>query len=121
VYLAGRADKEGSELFVIEESTSVSSTNNARVAETMNAPGENMITHFSSPFTDGFTLHVAGEESAFFKMEILSLNGKIVEEAELACNTQHHIPATAWTNGMYLMKIRTTKGSIIQKVVKYSR
>jgi hypothetical protein len=121
VYLAGRADKEGSELFVIEESTSASSTNDAVVAQIMSVESENRVTNFPSPFTNGFTLRVAGEESTFFKMEVISLDGKKIGEAELACNVEHHIPATAWTNGMYLMKIRTSTGNIIRKVVKYSR
>jgi ELWxxDGT repeat protein len=120
VYLAGRADKEGSELFVIEESTSVSSANDAMVAEVINAKSKNAVTNFPSPFTEGFTLSVAGEERSFFQMQVLSLDGKLIEEDELACNTQHHITATEWMSGMYLMKIMTTKGNIIRKIVKYS-
>ena len=86
----------------------------------MSVESENRVTNFPSPFNNGFTLRVAGEESTFFKMEVLSLDGKIVGEAELACNAEHHIPANAWTNGMYLMKIRTTKDNIVRKIVKYS-
>jgi ELWxxDGT repeat protein len=121
VYLAGRADKEGSELFVIEESASVSAASEVVIAEVVNTESDNLVTNFPTPFTDGFTLHVAGDERSLFKMEVLSVDGKLIQQDELACNTEHRITTTAWMEGLYLMKIRTTRGDIIRKVVKYSR
>jgi hypothetical protein len=120
VYLAGRADKEGSELFVIEESSSVSSTRDVTVAEVLNVESQNAVTNFPSPFTDGFKLHVAGDERSFFKMEVISLDGKVIAQDELAFNTEHHIATSAWMKGLYLMKIRTEKGNVVRKIVKYS-
>lgn len=123
VYLAGRADKEGSELFVIEESATVSSTNAPMLVEVSNAKmREDVVTSFPSPFTNGFTVRVATEENSSFQLEVFSLDGKRIKQAELASNTPHHIPAHAWQNGVYLMKIQTSKGGIItRKVVKNER
>jgi ELWxxDGT repeat protein len=121
VYLAGRADKEGSELFVIEESASVSSAGTFVVADVANAESDNLVTSFPTPFADGFTLHVAGDERSVFKVEVLSVDGKLIQQDELPCNRPHQIKTTSWMDGLYLLKIRTARRDIIRKVVKYSR
>jgi hypothetical protein len=122
VYVAGRTDKEGDELFVIEESSSVSSAKKAVASVGRSEQSdEDIVSNYPSPFTDGFTLRVSGSENAAFKMEMLTLNGQVIDEAELAYNKQHQIPTSSLTNGMYILKIRTEKGNIIRKVVKQSR
>jgi ELWxxDGT repeat protein len=121
VYLAGRADKEGSELFVITESTGASSTAAARVATQPVTSQEEIIQNFPSPFAQSFTLKVSGEDDTNFALEVFSVNGTRVHQVELPHNVSHQIGSMAWPDGMYLMKLKSGNKLITRKVMKVSK
>jgi ELWxxDGT repeat protein len=121
VYLAGRADKEGKELFVIEESTAGSSNEVARVVHPPVTSQEDVMQNYPSPFGQGFTLTVAGEENTNFGLEVLSISGTRLHQAELPHNVSNQITTTTWPDGMYMMKVKSGNKVIARKVMKVSK
>ena len=120
VYLAGRADKEGSELFVIEESENTSSAA-ATPSVVSVVPMEDIIRSYPSPFSESFTLNVSGKEQSTFSIDVISSSGTSVEQFNLPHNVDHEIGSSHWRDGMYLLRIRSEGRTFTRKVVKMSR
>jgi ELWxxDGT repeat protein len=121
VYVAGRADKEGSELFVIEESASTSSTNDVQIAIQRETAKEEIVSSYPSPFTDTFTLNVSGDQNSNFGLEVLATSGTRLMSDNLPHNVRHQIGTSSWPDGIYVVKVKSGNRMITRKVMKLSR
>jgi ELWxxDGT repeat protein len=118
VYLSGRSDKEGGELFVIEEATHATSTTRLTVSEEISSTVDDVVSSYPNPFNTSVALKVSGDTDATFGLEVLNVNGARVHQNELACNVEHMVVSSSWPDGMYILKIKTGDHMIIKKVVK---
>jgi ELWxxDGT repeat protein len=116
VYLSGISQKQGHELFVIEEATSTSGEDVVKVYEDVTS--EEAVRTYPNPFAGAMTLRVAGEQNEKFDMKLLDVHGKVVSvDANLECNTDHQV-GQALPNGMYIVQIKKNNGLITRKIMK---
>jgi ELWxxDGT repeat protein len=120
VYLAGRADKEGSELFIIEESESTTAAAGQSVVRLDAVENEGAVSSYPSPFKSSFTLNVSGEANSTFLLQVVTMDAILVDQAELSHNVSHQIGSSSWTDGIYVMKIKSGNRIITRKIVKLS-
>jgi ELWxxDGT repeat protein len=117
VFLAGNADKEGAELFVIEESNSPSQ---GRLAfeETGTSEDTELITSFPNPFAGSISLKVSGNSDDHFSLEVFNISGISVHQQELSYNIAHQVGSSEWPAGMYVLRIKTGQKLFVRKMMK---
>jgi ELWxxDGT repeat protein len=118
VYLSGRSDKEGAELFIIEEATHPSSQVRLAVAEEAIPAVDGIVQSYPNPFNSSVAVTVSGDANATFGLEVLNINGARVMQDEFSCNVEHQVGSSSWPAGMYVLKIKTQSQMITKKVVK---
>lgn len=116
VYLSGISQKEGYELFVIEEATSAAME---RLVAIENEEEDDVaIKNFPNPFENTFKLMVPGAPGEKFLLNVIDMQGRIVSfEDNIPCNTELQIGAS-WKAGMYVLQVRQNDRMAVRKVVK---
>jgi trimeric autotransporter adhesin len=115
VYFHATSFEHGSELFLIEEETTSSTSITGAIEPFGTKDG---ITGFPNPFRSTFTLRVDAPGQDEFTLSVLDSKGQEVEtKASLPCNVEHTL-GSSWNEGMYFLRIR--KGAVIsvQKAIK---
>jgi ELWxxDGT repeat protein len=115
VYLSGTSQKQGAELFVIEEATSVS-------AETLVAVQDQqpdvLIKNYPNPFEYNFKLLVPGAADEVFHLNVIDMQGRTVSaEDHLPCNIEHQVGAS-WKPGIYVIQVKQNDKLITRKIIK---
>lgn len=116
VYLTGITQKEGDELFTINESTSASSFDEASVSTPIAYEKEAVAT-YPNPFANSVLVRVAGKNEETFNLRVLSIAGQTIEAVNLRCNDDHYLGNT-WPGGMYVLQVRKGNEVITRKILK---
>jgi len=95
--------------------TEITNLYNGQIPVGLNAltNNSNSTIAFPNPFSNKINANLESNSS----IEVISIDGKIVfaseaKAGELSLNTEN------WNNGMYIMKVRNTKGTSVQKLIK---
>lgn len=116
VYLSAKAQDEGAELFIIEESVSAASQSTP-AAQVVSAE-EELVTSYPNPFRQTLNVRVIGRDRERFDMEVFTSDGRPVQSAgSLDCNHDHAVGA-GWTPGVYLIKVSKGNSVTTRKVIK---
>jgi hypothetical protein len=118
VYLTGNTQKEGDELFTIDEATTTaSSSDEATTAPTL-YEDQGIVTSYPNPFMNTVLLRVNGAGHESFNLRVVNTAGQIVETTEqLACDKDHYI-GNAWPKGIYILKVSKGRELTTTRVVK---
>jgi trimeric autotransporter adhesin len=115
VYLAGNAQKEGYELFIIEES--VSGTSEIEPVQIELPSDVEILTSHPNPFENTIHLKVSGNDGEKFSLNVIRSSGESVLNEEFRCNEEYLLGST-WSPGLYILKVRTGNEMITTKVIK---
>jgi ELWxxDGT repeat protein len=117
VYLSGTAQKEGAELFIIEESVSAASEEVRDVVVELSTSDE-VVTSYPNPFDRSMQLTVRGDENETFTLNVIGAKGaNVLIESSLSCNTAHTV-GTTWEPGLYVLRIAKRDKMLTRKVIK---
>jgi hypothetical protein len=83
----------------------------------INEPSQNdMVKTYPNPAKDKFTLDWKGYSGKVLNVSLVSLTGQQVYNQD-AAGTQCIIPVSQYTSGIYMLNIRTDKGTLSKKMV----
>jgi ELWxxDGT repeat protein len=120
LYLSGVSNEYGWELFIVNDDATISlaSARTATEPLSLSETEDNVaFSNYPNPFNSNFSLRVAGEEDEAFRMNVMNMNGDIIDRKELKYNTEHLI-GQSWQNGFYILQVHTGEKLITRKVVK---
>lgn len=88
--------------------------------DTLLGINENMLasefTIYPNPSKDYIT--ITSNELAYSSIQISDLNGRLIDSSEFESTNQKSIDISILSNGIYLMKIISNKGTFTQKIIK---
>jgi ELWxxDGT repeat protein len=117
VYLSGQAQKEGYELFIIEEATSMTSEEVVDVVMPATDTAE-VLTSYPNPFNSTMHLKVSGKEGEAFELSVTGTNGTgTLTENDLPCNVVHEI-GSLWSSGVYILQVKKGDRIVSKRVIK---
>jgi ELWxxDGT repeat protein len=119
LYMAGNSTDHGAELFIVNEASSATIAARSTTApEIVNTPEEDLrFTNYPNPFTSHFSLRVNGDNDKSFRITVLNLGGAMIDDKELAYNTDHAVGQN-WPDGMFILQVYTGEKMVTRKVVK---
>jgi ELWxxDGT repeat protein len=109
VYFTGLTPQYGTELYLIDESTSAASVTQVEQPEPA-------IANYPNPFNSNFTLRVEGEANQTFSVDVVS-RGTRVSRTILPCNVDH-VLGQSWEPGLYIINIVHNNRSTVRKIIK---
>ena len=116
VYLNGTSQKEGAELFVIEEATTKASQAVARVL--VDEGTKEILQAYPNPFNSTMKITVSGESGEQYGLTLLDRQGRTVaSHDQLMCNVEHQI-GNGLPPGMYVVQVRKDYRLITRKIIK---
>lgn len=119
VYLIGRANKEGYELFVIEENVSAASTRTVAVVKPVQMEEDrSIVSTYPNPVVQSFRLKVDGPVDGTFRLDIMNVNGASILSDRLKYQTENEFEVSTWPAGMYILRINAGDRLITKKVLK---
>jgi ELWxxDGT repeat protein len=116
VYLAGNSQKEGEELFIIQEATTATSFEEPVVSYAL-VEEQDDISSYPNPFGNSLRVRVAGKDEETFTLRVINIAGQDVETTELGCNADHHVGST-WPKGIYILQVQRDNKIITRRVMK---
>jgi ELWxxDGT repeat protein len=115
VYLSGTSQKQGAELFVIEEATSTAAETLVAIQDEIT---DVLIKSYPNPFVSNFKLIVPGETDEEFHLNVTDMQGRSISaEDNLPCNVEHHVGAS-WKPGIYVLQVKQHDRLITRKIIK---
>jgi ELWxxDGT repeat protein len=119
VFMAGNSTDHGAELFIVNDPTSPTIAARAMEHAIISSEDETNLnfTSYPNPFSGNFSLRVTGQEDQSFRLSVLNLSGAVIDNRELAYNTDHTL-GHAWPDGLFVLQVYTGGKMITRKVIK---